>query len=481
MPNVLPFRAVRPVATGDPSAHLSPPYDVITPSERARLAGDPHNPVHLILPEDEAGRDGSRYPAARRVLDGWLAEGALVRDAAPAFYPYEQNFTHAGKTLVRRGFFGLLELRKFGEGGVFAHEHTLTAPKEDRYRLLAATRTNLSPVFVLYEDPKGEVKAAVDAARAKAPLGSARTTEGEESLWAVPDEGDASPEARCMAAGAEAIARTLRGQGLVFADGHHRYESALRYRRERRAAEPDASFPQAYDFMLACFVDASDPGLLVLPTHRVLRGLDGFTMSELAARLDGTFRIEGLGECADIDCAAWRAEAFLANHPAGAFVAVTARERVLTGFVLEPGARDRAFAGTSVPRALQALDVVQLHELVLGRALGITAEKLAAQSHIEYVKSMAEAVRIARGGGGAGAVAGAAGALAPNAAFLMNPTPVAQVLEVARAGERMPQKSTYFLPKITTGWVYHVHDAPGAVWGEGAAARPWWPAGVTTT
>jgi len=480
MPNVLPFRAIRPTASGDLSARLSPPYDVIAPAERARLAGDLHNPVHVILPQDEAGGDGSRYPAARRILDGWLAEGALARDPAPAFYPYEQRFTHGGRALARRGFFGLLELREFGEGGVFAHEHTLTAPKEDRYRLLAATRTNLSPVFVLYEDPKGEVRAAVDAARAKVPLGSARTAEGEESLWAVPDEGDASPDARCMAAGAEAIARTLRGQGLVFADGHHRYESALRYRRERRAAEPDAPFPQAYDFMLACFVDASDPGLLVLPTHRVLRGLDSFSMSDLAARLDGTFRIEGLGECKDAEGAAWRAEAFLANHPAGAFVAVTARERVLTGFVLEPAARERAFARTAVPHALQALDVVQLHELVLGQALGITAEKLAAQSHLEYVKSMTEAVRIARGSG-AGAVAGAAGALAPNAAFLMNPTPVAQVLAVARAGERMPQKSTYFLPKITTGWVYHVHDAPAVVWGEGAAARPWWPAGVAAT
>ena len=481
MPNVLPFRAVRPAASGDLAARLSPPYDVIDPSERARLAGDPHNPVHVILPRDEGGKDGSRYDAARRILDGWLAEGALARDAAPAFYPYEQRFTHAGRPLARRGFFGLLELREFGEGGVFAHEHTLTAPKEDRYRLLAATRTNLSPVFVLYEDPKGEVKAAVDAARAKAPLGRTRTGEGDESLWALTDEGDASPDARCMAAGADAIARTLRGQGLVFADGHHRYESALRYRRERRAADPGAAFPQAYDFMLACFVEASDPGLLVLPTHRVLRGLAAFTMAELAARLDGTFRIEGLGDCPDADGAAWRAEAFLANHPAGAFVAVTARERVLTGFVLEPAARERAFAQTAVPRALQALDVVQLHELVLGQALGITAEKLAAQSHIEYVKSMAEAVRIARGGGGAGPVAGAAGTLAPNAAFLMNPTPVAQVLEVARAGERMPQKSTYFLPKITTGWVYHVHDAPAVVWGEGAAARPWWPAGVATT
>lgn len=479
MPIVLPFRAVRPAATGDLSPRLSPPYDVIAPDERVRLALDPHNPVHVILPESAKGPD-DRYDAARERFASWLAEAALARDQAPAFYPYEQSFTHAGRTLVRRGFFGLLELREFGEGGVFAHEKTLDAPKEDRYRLLAATRANLSPVFVLYEDPEDEVRAATEAARQQSPLGRAHTTEGEEALWAIPAEADATPEARCMSAGADAIARTLRSQGLVFADGHHRYESALRYRRERRAAEPAAPYPQSYDFMLACFVEAHDPGLLVLPTHRVVRGLAPFNMADLAARLDGTFRIEGLGDCADADSAAWRSEAFLANHPSGAFVAVTAHERVLTGFVLDREAGERAFAGRGVPEPLRALDVVQLHELVLGEALGITSAMLAAQSHIEYVKGMTEAVRIVRGNGEtAGAVAGAAGALAPNAAFLMNPTPVPQVLSVARAGERMPQKSTYFLPKITTGWTYHVHDTPAAVWGASAPAQSWWPAEVS--
>ena len=245
------------------------------------------------------------------------------------------------------------------------------------------------------------------------------------------------------------------------------------------AEEPDAPYPQAYDFMLACFVEAADPGLLVLPTHRVVRGLPPFTMADLAAKLDGTFRLEGLGDCMDPSCAAWRAEAFLANHPAGAFVAVTANERVLSGFVLDSHMLERAFKSTDVAEPLRALDVVQLHELVLGGALGITPEKLSAQSNIEYVKSMADAVSAVRGGA-VGAVAGAAGALAPNAAFLMNPTPVAQVLEVARANVRMPQKSTYFLPKITTGWTFHVHDAPSEVWGEGAQSRPWWPAQVTS-
>jgi uncharacterized protein (DUF1015 family) len=457
MPIVLPFRAVRPAGAPDPSARLSPPYDVIAPEERARLAQDPHNAVHLELPESHAD--------ARKRLDAWLAEGALKRDDAPAFYAYEQKFTHAGRALVRRGFFGLLELRAFGEGGVFAHEKTLDAPKEDRFRLLEATRTNLSPVFVLYEDDQGAVRAATDAARARKPLARAKTVEGEEGLWAV-EAGDT-----------ETIVRTLRAQGLVFADGHHRYEAALRYRAARRAAEPDAPYPQAYDFMLACFVEASDPGLLVLPTHRVVRGLPPFTMADLAAKLDGTFRLEGLGDCLDPSCAAWRAEAFLANHPAGAFVAVTANERVLSGFVLDPHVREQAFAGRDVPPALQQLDVVQLHELVLGAALGITPEKLAAQSHIEYVKSMVEAVKAGRGNG-AGAVAGASGALAANAAFLMNATPVTQVLEVARAGQRMPQKSTYFLPKITTGWTFHVHDAPSVIWGDPASAHGWWPAAV---
>ncbi len=456
---------------------------MIASSERARLARAPHNPVHLILPEDDAG-PGSRYAAAGRALASWLGDGALARDAAPAFYAYEQTFTHMGHALTRRGFFGLLELLPFSEGGVYAHERTLVAPREDRFRILEATRANLSPVFVLYEDPGGTIRAALDSARAKEPLARATTPEGDEALWALPDRGEDTPEARCLAAGVSSVTQTLARQGLVFADGHHRYESALRYRRERRSTEPDASAPQAYDYMLACVVEANDPGLLVLPTHRVVRGMAPFTMAQLAEHLDPTYRIEGLGDLRDPEAIAWRAEAFLGAHPSGSFVAVTARERVLTGFVLDSKHRAEAFRGSETSPVLQGLDVVQLHELVLERGLGITAEHLAAQTHVEYVKSALEAIRIVRGDNGetgtsavasAGPVAGASAASLPSAAFLMNPTTVRQVLEVARAGQRMPQKSTYFLPKITTGWVYHVHGSPADVWGGAAAARAWWP------
>ncbi len=467
MSRVTPFAAVRPEPTT--AGRLSPPYDVIRPDERARLAGDPHNPVHLILPQDDAG-EGSRYAAAARTLTAWRAEGALVRDAAPAFYAYEQTFAWGGGTLTRRGVFGLLELTPFGEKGVFAHERTLTAPKEDRYRLLAATHTNLSPVFALYDDHQGEVWAALARASARAPLARVVTAEGEEALWAVPAAGGAGG----LADEARAIARTLTGQGLVVADGHHRYESALRYRDLRRAEDPAAPFPQADDFMLTCFVDAKDEGLLVLPTHRVARGLAPFTLAELARRLAPAYVAESLGESRDAAAIEARAQAFLAAHPAGAFVAVPAGEAALFGFALDPARRAEAFAGTGVAEPLlQGVDVVQLSELVLGKALGVTGEKLAAQSHVEYVKAAVDAIRVVLGQDTRGGeVVGAAGALAPNAAFLLNATPVSQVIEVARAGLRLPQKSTYFLPKITTGWLYHVHDAPRAVWGDTEWSRP---------
>lgn len=477
MPAVLPFRAVRPADNGEPlEGRLSPPYDVIAPDERTRLAGSPHNPVHLILPQDDKG-PGTRYAAAAKALERFQADGALVRDTTPAFYAYEQEFQYAGAKHTRRGFFGLLELSAFGERGVHAHERTLSAPREDRFRILEAVRANLSPVFVLYEDKTGKAREALDSARAGAPLARARTAEGSESLWALPDRTEDTPEARCLAAGVSNLAQVLAGQAVVLADGHHRYESALRYQKERRAAEPDALPPQAYDYMLACFVEAGDPGLLVLPTHRVLHGSEPLLMSELVARLDPLFRVEGLGDCADPDSVAWRAEAFLAAHPAGSFVAVTAHERVLTGFVLDPRRRAEAFRGSKTARPLQEVDVVALHELVFEKALGITGEEIAAQSRIEYVKSAIDAIRAARSGSAAaGAVAGASAELPAVAAFLMNATPVAQVLEIARAGERMPQKSTYFLPKITTGWVYHVHGAAEEVWGAAAQSRAWWPA-----
>ena len=161
MPVVQPFRAVRPAGADPIADRLSPPYDVISAAERARLAAAPWNPVHVILPEDDPAQgEGSRYARAARTLRSWFTEGALARDPDPAFYAYEQEFVHRGRKLVRRGFMGLLALSPFGEAGVFAHERTLTAPKEDRFRLLEATETNLSPVFALYEDPHGDVKRA---------------------------------------------------------------------------------------------------------------------------------------------------------------------------------------------------------------------------------------------------------------------------------------------------------------------------------
>lgn len=472
MPVVLPFRAVRPAGADPLADRLSPPYDVISAAERARLAAAPHNPVHLILPEDDPAQgEGSRYGVAARTLAAWRAEGVLARDAAPGFYAYEQEFTHRGRKLARRGFFGLLALSPFGEGGVHAHERTLTAPKEDRFRLLEATETNLSPVFVLYEDPAGDVQRALEAARERPPLARAGTAEGIEALWALSDA--TAPES----AGVAAVARTLAAQDVVVADGHHRYESALRHRDARRATGGGGD-GGVHDFVLACFVDVSDPGLLVLPTHRVVRGLPAVTASQLAERLAGTLVVTPLGTVGgdDVEGAAERAEAFLAAHPAGAFVFAPAGERALYGLEIPAALRDRAFGEAPIPAVSRGLDVVQLHELILGRGLGITAEVLAAQSHVEYVKSTAEALAIAWGEGRqSGAVAGAAAALPPTGAFLMNGTPVAQVLAVGRAGERMPQKSTYFLPKITTGWTYHVHEAADEVFGAGAPARPWWP------
>ncbi len=470
MPVVLPFRAVRPAGPSASIAErLSPPYDVIAPAERARLAAGDHNPVHLILPQDDpAAGEGSRYAVAGRTLAAWRAAGALARDPAPAYYAYEQAFTHRGRPLVRRGFFGLLQLSPFGEGGVYAHERTLTAPKEDRFRLLEATETNLSPVFVLYEDPAGDVRRALDAARGKPPLARAQTDEGAESLWAMPDDGD-------HAAGVTDIARTLAAQAVVLADGHHRYESALRHRDARREAGTATS---GCDFMLACFVDVTDPGLLVLPTHRVLRGLPPITASALAERLPGALVVTPLGAATGSAAdAAAQAETFLAAHPAGAFVFAAAGERALYGLEIPAALRDAAFGDSPTNPVSRGLDVVQLHELILGRALGITPEVLAAQTNVEYVKAAADALAIVWGDDRArGAVAGAAGALPPTAAFLMNGTPVEQVLTAGRAGERMPQKATYFLPKITTGWTYHAHEAAAEVWGAGAPARAWWPA-----
>jgi uncharacterized protein (DUF1015 family) len=416
VPRVEPFRALRYVESPSrPLARLiAPPYDVISPELRARLAADPHNIVHIDLPEAPGGADP--YAAAAHTLAGWVRDGALARDREPSFYLCEQEFrSPSGPLLRRRGVFARLGLEPLDTGVVIPHERTLDGPRADRLRLLERTGTYVSPVFLLHPDPRASLAGYLALLTQAPPDASLKDGDGVGiRVWRVVDR-DAVAR----------IAGLLREDWVLIADGHHRYESALELRRARGGEGPD--------WILSYLCSLEDPGVAILPIHRLIHSVPGFAPDAVRARLAPWFDLEAV-------------------QPTGALPAALASRRG------RPGVYGLAFAGetgswlavwkegagldrpglAALPPPLRGLDVILLHRLVLEEALGIGIEAQARQEHLEFVKDADQLLaRVSRGQMG----------------VLLNPTRIDQVIEVSRAGLRLPQKSTYFHPKVPTGLV----------------------------
>ena len=438
MPDIRPFRALRydPATIADPGLVVAPPYDVIDAAEESRLlARHPANVVRLDKPDDQAGDEpDDRYRRAARTLAGWRSDGTLHKDPHPSIYVYEQAYLVPGTDVSRtqRGFFARLRLQAFDEGAVLPHERTMSGPKEDRYKLLRATGVNTSPVVGLYDDRAGAGRSVLDAVTARA--ADVALTDDDDvhhRLWAVSADGDAAEVV------APLLAAASRGP-VTIADGHHRYETALRYRDERRMSRSCEEDPP-FDYLLTLFIDAASEPLTVLPTHRIVRGLGDDGAASLLDRLDTLFEVRrGVG----------RAElrqrfdaAGLARGGEGRFglwtraggALLTARREAFEEFLPAGGT------------ALRSLDVT-----LLGAALehlaAIDGDAVAAGA-IEYTKSAGDAIKRVE-----------AGLDEADAAFLLEPTPVAAVLGVAADGDVMPQKSTYFYPKALTGLVINPHE-----------------------
>jgi len=439
VPEIRPFRALRYDSSTVPDLGLvvAPPYDVIGPDEYERLlARDPANVVRLDLPRDELG-DGpdDRYRRAARTLAGWRSDGTLHKDPHPSIYVYEQTYRVPGTDVARtqRGFFARLRLEAFGpESDVLPHERTLAAAREDRYKLLRATGVNTSPVIVLYDDPGAIGSPILDAVTEGTPTADIADDDGvRHRLWAVAADGDAAP-------GLAPLISVVAGGALVIADGHHRYETALRYRDERRMSRSCEEDP-AFDYLLTLFVDARAQELTILPTHRILRGLGDDGVARLSAGLGDLFDVRrDIGR--DQLLARFEAVA-LEPGGAGAFGlwtrdggALLAARRDVFEPILPPGGA-----------AVRTLDVTLLG-VVLDRLAGLDADAVAAGA-IGFTKSASDAVDSVD--------AGLDGA---DAAFLLEPTPIASVVAVATDGDVMPQKSTYFYPKALTGLVINPHE-----------------------
>ncbi len=471
MPELRPFRALRyDPGAGDPRDLVSPPYDVI-PADRQRALArrHPRNVVRLDLPLDEPGDPpDERYRRAARDLAAWRSDGTLRKDRQPSVYVYEQAYTVPGTTehRVQRGFFARLRVEDPGPAsGILPHERTLSGPKEDRYRLLRATGMNASPVVLLFEDPDGAALHVLDTTcRGDAQVDLVDDDGVRHRLWQLPAE---DPELGPLV---QVLLRAGSAGPLTIADGHHRYETALRYQDERHR-DRALDEPAPFDYLLALLLPTDQP-LTVLPTHRVVR--DGIAGEALLAAAAALFDVERL-DSADALLAAMAAPGRVAGAPAGATSAWSAASAASghgpatggPGRPTGPAPADRphrfglwtagvgailrvrpaAFEPLLDPDASAAvrwLDV-SLLEVALERLLDVDRAATAGGGRLVYTKDAAEAVAMVDRGDGV-------------AAFLVDPTLVEDVLRVAAAGEVMPQKSTYFYPKQVTGLVLNPHE-----------------------
>ncbi len=400
MAAVRPLAGLRydPARVGDMGQVLAPPYDVITPAEQAELyARSPHNVIRLILP-----REAERGPAAARTLREWVDSRILVPDPEPALYLYSQRFSLPDGTTRRRdGVMCRLRLEDFASGIVRPHERTLPGPKADRLAILRATGANLSAIFGLYARPREPVRELLGGAALGQPLVD---VSGWHQLWRITD-----------AAAIDRFVRALAAETIVIADGHHRYETALAYRDEQPGNEAAA-------WMLAYLTNMEEEGVVILPTHRLVRGPLRAGADGLEAALRTTFAVERLGAPArrtagEIDC-----------------VLPDRRLRLRPLAAVADRLRD-------LPAVLRTLDVEVLRRTILAPLLGVEADAL------DFTHDDDEA---------ADAVATGRAA----AAFLVNAPTIAKVREVCLADEVMPEKSTYFYPKIATGLVFSLVGPP---------------------
>ncbi len=440
---MVPFRAWRYSPTaGDLSSLVAPPYDIVSPDLQSALyARSPHNVVRVDLGVTDPGDTGSgnQYTRAAALLADWKRTGVLVRDSDPSVTFVEESFTGPdGQAGRRHGVLAAMRLTEFGEGVVYPHEHTLTGPKEDRFQLMDATAMSLSPVFMLYDLPGDEITAAWKASLG--PDEPSATTSDEAGnmtrLWPTAD-----PDLCAL------VTRVLATERFLIADGHHRYETALRYRQARSkvAGEHHEASP-AFDYCLVYLVNKCDPALAIYPTHRLLHGLPEGAVAGLPGSLAATFEVERLSAGAPGTARAGAGAArdsiaaYLKRHAQGAFGVWGTVLDAPYGFCLAD--RAKAHVSTDHSGAYQELDVAILQTLVLEKTLGVSASDMAAEKHVTYFKDAADAfARLEAGEYQVG--------------FFMNPTGLDQVCEVAFGGERMPQKTTFFYPKLPTGLVFH--------------------------
>ncbi|MGQ9597983.1 MAG: DUF1015 domain-containing protein [Anaerolineae bacterium] len=431
MAKTAPFKGIRynPHKVGDLSQVVSQPYDRIGPDLQKKYYDlHPYNIVRLIRGQefDDDNPEQNVYTRARDYYQTWLDAGYLLRDPAPAFYVYHQTFTLPdGAQLTRKAFLAALELADFSEGIVLPHERTLAGPKVDRLNLLRATGLNFELIFMLYPDPENRINALFDAAIAARPpdaeVQELFEKDVRQQMWVVTD-----PQVL-----AKVTAEMVPKRGLIIADGHHRYETALNYRAEMRDKYPEAPANAAFNFVLVSLVSMDDPGLTILPTHREIHNYTVKVPAEILEEARVYFEITPMADRAALEAAL--AQATPDDRRIGFYDGSYFLLRLRNPAIMDEIVPDRA-------PEWRRLDVSILHELIIERVMGISKQQVENKQYLDYYRDLNQAI--------ANVDAGRAMCV-----FIMNPTRISEVKACSTQGEKMPQKSTDFYPKMISGLV----------------------------
>lgn len=432
MAEISPFRALHynQEKIQDLSAVITQPYDKISPDMQSRYyAASPYNLVRIIKGKEtsEDSPENNVYTRAQRDLSDWIKQDILISDTNPAIYPYSQEYEAPGlpdAAKQRRGFIALLKLEEYSAKVVHRHEETLSGPKADRMELLKKTQAHYGQVFFLYSDPEGKVEAALAPHAQSAPWERLKDEYGtRHAVWRI--DGNAIAP----------VVQGMKDKKLVIADGHHRYETALAYRNMRRA-EP--GYDGRADYVMATFIRMETEGLTILPTHRVVHSLKAFDWSRFASEAKVVFDWKEMDAASALGNGGQMLQKSLAaagqNQPSLAAYAGNGKLALLS---LRPDF-NLAQALPDLTELQRRLDVIILHRLLIERALGISLEDVKQEKNLRYVRAL--------GGAVAEVDSGKAGIC-----FLMNPTPIEAVRDIAFSGQVMPQKSTDFYPKLLSG------------------------------
>jgi uncharacterized protein (DUF1015 family) len=431
MAQITPFRALRyDPKRVNPAACVTQPYDKITPDmQESYYEASPHNLVRIIFGKREPDAPGNNvYTRSAAFFREWRQAGIFLQDPEPSIYVYSQRFLAPSGTAEheRRGFIALGKIEDYSAQVVFRHEQTLAKPKADRLDLLRATRAHFGQIFMLYTD-SGEIDGLL-ARNCQPDIEVKDEYAVVHRMWRVSDKNLT-----------EQVRIKMSDKKLIIADGHHRYETALTYRNECRASAASPRVEDApYERVMMTFINMNSPGLLVLPTHRVVHGIASFDAHKFISLARNYFSIEEV----DSEIDAIRSASLLreAGRLGTAILAVTPER----DFLLHSPRADRELFGRLSARQ-QSLDVVQLHKVLLEEVLGLSEESIQNQENISYLRDMEEAIQRVRGN-------------AANVAFLMNPARIEQVRDIAFAGEVLPQKSTDFYPKLLSGLTIYALD-----------------------